>query len=89
MIKPHEFKYERKYSGTTFFGKKTMLSHKEQLARLIDTDWHYSWHWPEDHDKCLDAIKRDLAAEMVSALDRVEELKQAKRILDATERVAV
>jgi hypothetical protein len=86
-ISAFDAKYKRAFDGQNpFTGERMPIPAFEKLASLIDSQWKHSWHWPEDHNKRLDAMRDSLTDEIDSAKRRLDELMIAKSILERIER---
>lgn len=81
----YEAKYKKQYQGFNAFGKADVTA-VSKLAQLINSQWYYSWHWPEDVDKSWkDQVTEDLNKEFESASQRIKDLELAKKILEQIE----
>jgi hypothetical protein len=78
----YEAKYVKSFEGRSAFrGDPIKITASEKLAILIDNDWKHSWHWPSDHNEWVAAVKKSLESEKENALARLDELRQAERII--------
>jgi hypothetical protein len=84
-VNAYEAKYIKQYSGFNTFGKSDVTA-VTKLGQLIDSSWHYSWHWPEDvNNEFIERVKKDLDTEIERANARIAELKLAESILSKIE----
>ena len=70
------------YTGYAPGGGTMEVSFRTKLAQLIDSSWHHSWHWPNDYDY-EEAALESLRTEFKYAFDRLERLREAKRMLES------
>lgn len=68
-------------------GVPIAASARQRLAHLIDSTWFHSNYWPhDDHNAFLDKAQRDLESEIKIAQARIDQLEEAKIILQMIER---
>ncbi len=85
-ISPYQCKYEKMITGAGFMGDGcVLLTPRDKLAELINSEWKYSWHWKEDHNEWLVQVKGNLNNELESAKKRLSDLECASRILNSIE----
>ncbi len=68
-------------SNNTRDGKANLVTAKTKIASLVNDDWIYSMHWPED-ETWVNQARKDVDKALISARERVSELEQARGILD-------
>ena len=72
----------RQFSVPALFGGGSeLVTAKQKIAALLDDSWLYSAHWPEDNAAWLEQVKTDIRLARGQALKRLDEIKQAERIL--------
>ena len=72
----------RQFSVSALFGGGgELVTAKQKIAALLDDSWLYSAHWPEDNAAWLEQVKTDIRLARGQALKRLDEIKQAERIL--------
>ena len=82
-ITTYEAEYKNMYSGRDLFGKADVTSVRK-IAQLVDGQWYHSLHWPKTIGlEWRDEVRKSLDSEMVDALNRVDELRLAQKILDS------
>ena len=70
------------YLGFGRFGKCNVTSVKK-IGQLVDSEWHYSMHWPtEIDDKWKGKVQEDINTELEYTRERLKELEFAQAILD-------
>ena len=80
-----DVKCKKQFAGFDTFGRAEITADRK-LAQLIDSEWHYSWHWPEGIDSdWLAQVRRDLDAEKKFLSDRKKQLDLAEKILSEIE----
>lgn len=84
-ISVYECNYKKQFPCRGFYA---LLTARQKLARLIDSSWFHSIHWPDDHNSFLDKAQEDLHTEMTYARERVAQLEQAQKIISRIERQA-
>ena len=82
-ISPYHAKYSERYDSTCFFSRKPIkITAYQYLGKLIDSEWKHSWYWDsQDHNKFISQAKEDLKTEKEKALERLEELQEAERLI--------
>lgn len=85
-ISAYECRYKEQFDASGAFGSGTLLTARQKLARLIDSNWFHSHHWPQDHNTFLDKAQDDLNTELAYARDRLAGLEQAQNIISAIDR---
>lgn len=82
-ITPYDAKWKRQFMGTNHItGESQLVTARENLANLVDGQWKYSWHWPNNHSSWVLKVQEDIDSELKRARKRLEELKEAQSILD-------
>lgn len=76
----YDTRYLKKFDGISL-GKAIKVSATNRLAYLINSDWIHSSHWPKEHNEWLAAVKKSLESEMKYAIDRLDQLDEAKKII--------
>ena len=59
-----------------------LVTAKTKIANLLDDHWAHSQQWP-NNDQWITAAKHDIRHALTIARNRVRELKQAQKIIDA------
>lgn len=87
MISPfdasHTKTYHPRFNGEEYKKETT----KTRIANLINATWIYSMHWKQKNYQWIEQAKNDLQAEISIANERLEELKEADRLLNLIDKV--
>ena len=83
-ISAYEASHVSKYASS-FMGRPCLITLKEKLAILINSDWIYSMHWPSGHNKWLAQAKKDANTELFHARKRLSEVEESISILNRIE----
>lgn len=79
----YEAEYKNAYTGFGISGICDVTAVRK-IGQLVDGQWYHSLHWPREIDcKWRDAVMKSLNDEMKLAVDRLNELKLAERILSS------
>ena len=85
-ITPYQCRYEKMLTGSGLMGDScVLLTPRDKLAELINSDWKYSWHWKEDHNEWVAQVSGNLNDELERAKKRLRDLECASRILQSIE----
>lgn len=80
-----DFRYKKQFAGLNFFGKAD-ISAESKVAQLVNSDWVYSMHWPEEINReWVNAVNADINREMEIARRRLSDLELAKKLVDGLE----
>lgn len=80
-----DFRYKKQFAGLDFFGKAD-ISAESKVAQLVNSDWMYSMHWPEEIGReWVNAVNADINREMEIARQRLSDLELAKKLVDRLE----
>lgn len=80
-----DFRYKKQFAGLNFFGKAD-VSAESKVARLVNSNWVYSMHWPKKIDlEWVNAVNADINREMEIARHRLSDLELAKKLVDGIE----
>lgn len=80
-----DFKYKKQFSGFDIFGKADVTA-EVKIGQLVDSQWHYSWHWPKDiNSEYVLSVSKDIDTELDYAKQRLKDLELAKSILEKLE----
>ena len=78
---PYEAKYVKSYSS-----RNCAVTVVQKLGHLIDSNWHYSWHWPKDvNGEFIKQVRGDLKTELDYAKQRLHDLELADKLLNEIE----
>lgn len=80
-----DFRYKKQFAGLNFFGKAD-ISAESKVAQLVNSDWMYSMHWPEEIGReWVNVVNADINREMEIARQRLSDLELAKKLVDRLE----
>ena len=78
-MKKYQAEINRSFAGPN----GTLITAKAKIAREIDSEWKYSWHWKDD--TWVEEAKRDCLHRINCVKSDLHSLEMAMKILESIE----